>query len=1642
MRPTEYPRAAHCSALQPALIALAIASCFAIQPAYALPAGAQVAAGTASLSKSGNTLTVANTPGTIINWSNFSVGALESVRFQQQSALSSVLNRVTGSESSAIQGALSSNGRVWLINPNGILFGAGSRIDIPGFVASTLNVNDSDFLAGKLNFNAGAVAGAIRNDGVISNAGAGNIYLVAPDITNTGLINAANGEVLLAAGRQVSLVDNAHPDVQIVVSAPTDQAMNLGQIATQNGRVSLFGALLSQKGRISADKVEVDDVGRIVFRGSQVTLDTGSVTTANGSGANGGQITIQSTGDTYVKGNVDATSSTGTGGTIQVLGNRVAVMDHATLDASGETGGGRILIGGDYQGKNPAIQNSQVTYFGQDAALKADAEKVGAGGTAIVWADDTTRAYGSISVRGGRQGGDGGFVEVSGKRYLDFQGHVDTQAPQGLSGSLLLDPNNITINSSGPDSFQGGSFSGGIFSGGTGNPTITWGTINGQTGAVTIRTSSVATSGLGDIDITESGSVIGPSTLTLLANRNLTIAPGATVSGGSADINLVAGWNNSGWAVTTGTGNILFGAPLSTSGKIWLNAGNSVSQSAGAIITATKLTIGNTNGGSLPGGVNLPAGNAVGTLAVQIDSATGSLTFSNAQALTIGAGDYSINGIVASGNPNPINITTTSGNLTVSQPIVSNVMGGAPINLSAANTLGVNAALTSTFNATPTGPVTLTAGTGGITSSSSGVITTGGLKVVSGGSVTLNAANVVGTLAGTSVGSFQFANSNGFNVDTVAGTTVLTASTGDITLKAGTQDAQIGINRPVTATAGNVTYIADNINVGAMTTSSATAGSYIKIRPLTASTAMNIKNVPDSAGQLNLAPSFELGNLTTPLLKFGDTSATGNLSIDNAIAPTTFSSLSLLTGGNISQTAGSTITITNLNADGYTGVTLTEANGVTNLGGHTNNGNFLFANGPNSLNIGLVDVNSGISVTTSGNIELTTGGAISQSAGSIVSAPAGTLTLNSETGIGGANPLKTRTGTLFLSNGTSGNVSVLNEIGMIASGNNSAPSGTIELRAYGPLTIDTDGLSSGAGITLTAGGPAWLAGKTGDNLSINGPMSLTSAGGGTITLNAGNAIAGSSVPVSSPPVTVVLHPNLNPSAFTSYTVSPQVASGSASHTYGQAPDIVFTYILSPTPTESIYGTAAYSPTISSLTSAGSFTVLYSGGLYGSITPASYFVTGPGLTYTVNPALLSLSLTGVAALSKIYDGNPLAGFTGGTLQGVINNDQVGFKLNGTFADRHVGTGKAVTLTGATLNGSGAANYIVSPLSGTYTADITPLTSVGWIGQPNGSGLWSDATNWTGGALPDRNNVQNVSIPSGAHVTYDSDSTQLLNLTSGGELIMSRGELAIAESLGTAQYSQIGGMLSGSGAFIASHAFSKTGGLFTMSGPVRVNQSLGNLLFTHDAPVRIVSIKAPLGTVTVVNTGATLITGDGVLARDNIDITAKSPLTLDGPLIGGGNVNLTASYPGQMTFTSAASINAPGSITLTATGGIVGTVPPGATVVDNIDQAPLPHGSLEQQLNCLLNPTTCNQAPSPESQQIIDSTLDQSGINQRQVIEDVSPETIKPVELLAGTGGGAGNPPSDPDDTGRSQQGSTGSTGSSQGNTPNTQLQYCN
>jgi filamentous hemagglutinin family protein len=512
---------------------LLIAACLGaagIGPAQANPTGPQVVNGQVTFSQQGNVFSITNSPNAIINWSSFSIQQGEITRFIQESSNSSVLNRITGQDPSRIMGALQSNGRVFLINPNGILFGSNAQVNVHGLVASSLAISNTDFLSGKNKFTAGAVAGDVSNLGAITTPSGGQVLLIAPNVSNSGIITSPQGEVMLAAGQSVQLADSANPGMQVMVSAPTDQAINLGQVIAQGGKIGVYGALVNQRGTLNANSAVVGDNGKIVLKASRTTLlEAGSVTTATGAN---------------------------TGGEIQALGEQVGLMGDARVDASGQNGGGAVLIGGDYQGKNASVMNAQQVYVGKDAEISANAIVRGNGGKVIVWGNQTAQVFGTISARGGMQSGNGGFVETSG-HFLDVAGiRVNAGAANGQNGKWLLDPYDIHVmmeNYNAPLSdvatFAAPSQDGNVSYIGAGQ-------ISAANADVTLQATHDITF-TGAIDITAAG--VG---LTAQAGNDINVLAPITTNGGA----LVLSANDNGGGTASGVGKVNVSALLTTHG--------------------------------------------------------------------------------------------------------------------------------------------------------------------------------------------------------------------------------------------------------------------------------------------------------------------------------------------------------------------------------------------------------------------------------------------------------------------------------------------------------------------------------------------------------------------------------------------------------------------------------------------------------------------------------------------------------------------------------------------------------------------------------------------------------------------------------------------------------------------------------------------------------------------------------------------------------------------------------------------------------------------------------------------------------------------------------------------------------------------
>jgi filamentous hemagglutinin family protein len=906
--------------------ALAVALALAGGLASANPTGPQIVAGQVSVSSTGKQLIVTNSPGSIINWQSFSIAPGELTRFVQQNSSSSVLNRITGQNPSQILGALQSNGKVFLINPNGIVFGANSRVDVNGLVASSLNLTDANFLAGEFKFASDGNAGSVRNEGAITTPSGGQVYLIASSVTNNGLITTPGGDVLLAAGHSVTLGDSHDPDIAVVVSASGDQALNVGRIVADSGRVGIYGALVDQNGAVSANSAVAGVDGKILLKSSDTTsLGADSTTTATGAGS---------------------------GGSVQILGPRISLTGDAVVDASGATGGGTVLVGGDLHGANASVEDAQLTSVGSAVHIDADALNSGNGGEVVVWSNQQTRMGGQISARGGAAGGNGGFVESSSKGVLDFEGLADLRAPHGAAGTLLLDPSDINI--------QFGDTSQGVTLPGTAPYTITatqatsfLSTQDLQAelllGNVTVSTSSSATAPLGGtISVNSVVTWANTNRLTLAADQDvvinapitamlgslvMTAANGSitqSLTGSSPATISVAALSASapqGAVTLTEPTNQISGpiAGLASQGFALVNAvpiavgtvgtvtgidaGSSAVTltSAGTVTTTGSSIAGSTLQISAVGGVGsaqAPLSTQVGSLQVT-NAGGGDIAVSNSGALAIadiGALGYGVEQ-AASGN-----IFIASDNqITVSDAIQIQGSAGS-IGLHAANGLALNAQITAPS----------AGGTVALESDAGDILQTGSISaaavsaVATQGNVQLTGpANAIGTIAGTANGSQGFALTDGTGVTvgtapavgSIAAVTGITAAADPVALSAAGAVSQ-GNGGMISAgslsvTAGGATGIGSAAaplltNIGTLTSATSQGPVYLSNATdmtIDAIEAMGVVNV-NTPGSMSLAAaqacdcSASISGSTVTLTAGGamDLAAGSSVSATNAIA--------------------------------------------------------------------------------------------------------------------------------------------------------------------------------------------------------------------------------------------------------------------------------------------------------------------------------------------------------------------------------------------------------------------------------------------------------------------------------------------------------------------------------------------------------------------------------------------------------------------------------------------------------------------------------------------------------------------------------------------------------------------------------------
>jgi filamentous hemagglutinin family protein len=393
----------------------------------------------------------------VINWGNFDIGENETTRFVVPDASSITLNRDLSGDPSEIYGTLQSNGRLFLVNRSGILFGEGARVDVSGLVATTHDIRTDDFVGSRFEFNIPGDAGAsVTNLGQVSVAELGFGAFVAPHVRNDGAIIANLGRVEMASANGFTLDLHGDRLISFLVENPNE----LGLVDADGNPV---GALVENSGLISANGGQIA-LSASAARGviNQV-INTDGIIEANTVAQQGGRIILGGgdTGVVQVSGEVSARGDNAgeAGGTIAATGEVLYAFETAFLDVSGVSDGGRLMFGGDYLGgraederlfelgierSNLILEPSQAVVLEAGARLVADAGDTGDGGVIIVWGDQAQYNYASHTATGGDLWGDGGFIETS-AGYLSFAGLVDTTAPNGQAGTWLLDPIDITI---------------------------------------------------------------------------------------------------------------------------------------------------------------------------------------------------------------------------------------------------------------------------------------------------------------------------------------------------------------------------------------------------------------------------------------------------------------------------------------------------------------------------------------------------------------------------------------------------------------------------------------------------------------------------------------------------------------------------------------------------------------------------------------------------------------------------------------------------------------------------------------------------------------------------------------------------------------------------------------------------------------------------------------------------------------------------------------------------------------------------------------------------------------------------------------------------------------------------------------------
>ncbi|BFU94970.1 MAG: hypothetical protein NTNFB02_16920 [Nitrospira sp.] len=1545
--------------------------------AAALPSDGHVVGGLATIQQTNPaTLNIQQTTDkAILNWQSFSIGAHEAVRFVQPSVSSIALNRVIGVDPSVILGQLQANGRIFLVNPNGILFGAGAQIDVGGLLATTLQIRDSDFMAGRLLFAQDPLKGlrSVINHGTIQVSDHGFVFLVAPGVANDGLIVANLGKVLLGSGQQLTLDLMGDGLINYAISGKvldhvtgmdgkplTSAVSNSGTIQADGGRVILsakasgdiFSSVVNQSGVIRAKSL-VNHGGVVRLEGSDPVANTGSV----GWQTNLGRVK-NADGAVINTGTIDVSAAQpgAAQGQVTITAQQVGVVGSILAKGADGAQGGRVLI-----------SSTDQTVGTSDSLINTSGVGNSSAGNIVVWSDKNTSFGGSLLAQGGALGGNGGQIEVSGHENLGFFGSVNALAPLGSAGTLLLDPRNITIATAG-----GAAYNPGVNNLFANTPaadvTITPASINAAAANVVLQannditvTNAVAmtNNGVGltmqagrDINVnasvsTNNGhiSMTANDSSSILANRvngtpgDITFGVGAHLSSGSGNISLTidpatAGNYDPGSITTvrnlTTTGNIAMSSPLNVTLSGAVNAGSGT------------VTINANSDGAGGQNFTMNAGSSIATTntganAVQIivNSPTG------------GTGSAALRGSITTGNGGTATVSTRG-----QAAVGGNTTGGA-ITQGAALTMNTGAAGTVAL-ATGAAAANITLNTAGNDFTGAvGVSRAFNVALRDANALTLGASTISGTLGVTTAGALTQTGAL-----TVTGATTLAAgAANNITLNnAGNNFSTVGI------TNGNNVVLTDtNALALAASTVSGTLG-------VTTNGALTQSGVLAVTGATTLAAgAANTINLATSANNFSTVSVTSGNNVSlrdtNTLilgASTVSGNLAFTTGGALTQSGALTVT-------GTTSFTATAANTDILLGTQANTfgGALSFAGTlGNFRDLSIRNVNAGATVpalagltalrnlalqfdnaavalpaltlAAGGSLNVTAGGPITDSGNIIIP---GTTTLTA-----GANNV-----TLDNANNFTGAVSVvsgnnvtLNDVNAVVLGP-STVSGSLNVTAVGGVT-QTGALNVSGTTTLAAGAANTITlTNAGNNFSTVGIISgsnvaLTDAtaldlAASTVSGNLVLTIGGALTQSGALAVT-------GTTQFSATAANTDVLLGTQANNFGGALAFGGTQANFRDVSLRNVNAGATVPVLAGLTNLRNLTLQFDNA---AITlPATTLTAGGNLTVTAGGAITdtgnlvvpgTTTLTAGANNITLDNANNFATVSVVSGNNVTLTDSNALDLGASTISGTLGvtSGGAITqsgalnVTGTTTLAAGAANNITLNNAGNTfsTVGITSGNNVALtdsnaldLGASTVSGTLNVTTN---GAL-----TQSGAVTVAGTTTLAAGAANTITLTNAANNfstvgIISGNNVALTDSnaldLGASTISGTFGVTTG-GTLSQSGVLAVTGATTATATAVNTDVLLGTQANNFTGGVSFGGTQANFRDVQLrnVNAGATVPALAGLTNLRNLTLTFDTaPIALPAlTLTAGGNLNVTAG--GAITETG--NLVVPGTTTLTA------------------------------------------------------------------------------------------------------------------------------